>query len=122
MFLPIQTAVPLREQGRIRIIGGSLRQRHPAFPQIPSLAEQGARNFNGDPWFSIWGPPRMPAAQAEQLRTAVVAALADPALKDTLTQQGLIIETTTPAELLARTRAESALWTRVVRDANIKPE
>jgi tripartite-type tricarboxylate transporter receptor subunit TctC len=64
----------------------------------------------------------MPAAQVEQFRTAIVAALADPALKDTFTQQGLIIETTTPAELLARTRAESALWTRVVREANIKPE
>jgi tripartite-type tricarboxylate transporter receptor subunit TctC len=122
MFLPIQAAVPLREQGRIRIVGSSLRQRHPAFPQIPSLAEQGARNYDGDPWFSMWGPPRMPAAQVEQFRTAIVAALADPALKDTFTQQGLIIETTTPAELLARTRAESALWTRVVREANIKPE
>jgi tripartite-type tricarboxylate transporter receptor subunit TctC len=122
MFLPIQAAVPLREQGRIRIVGSSLRQRHPAFPQIPSLAEQGARDYDGDPWFSMWGPPRMPAAQVEQFRTAIVAALADPALKDTFTQQGLIIETTTPAELLARTRAESALWTRVVREANIKPE
>jgi tripartite-type tricarboxylate transporter receptor subunit TctC len=122
MFLPIQAAVPLREQGRIRIVGSSLRQRHPAFPQIPSLAEQGARNYHGDPWFSVWGPPRMPAAQVEQLRAAFVAGLADPALKDTLTQQGLIIETSTPADLLAHTRAESALWTRVVREANIKPE
>jgi tripartite-type tricarboxylate transporter receptor subunit TctC len=122
MFLPIQTGVPLRDQGRIKIIGGSLRQPHPAFPQIPSLAEQGARNFHGDPWFSVWGPPRMPAAQVEQFHAAVVAALADPALKETLTQQGLIVVTTTPAELLARTRAESALWTRVVREANLKPE
>jgi tripartite-type tricarboxylate transporter receptor subunit TctC len=122
MFLPIQTAVPLRDQGRIKIIGGSLRQRHPAFPQIPSLAEQGARNFHGDPWFSVWGPPRMPAAQAEQVRTAVISALADPALNETLTTQGLIVVTTTPAELLKRTRDESVLWARVVREANIKPE
>lgn len=122
MFLPIQAAVPLREQGRIRIIGGSLRQRHPAFPQIASLAEQGARNYHGDPWYSAWAPPRMPAEQVEQLRSVIEAALADPSLKDTLTQQGLIVETTTPAELLTRTRAESALWARVVREANIKPE
>lgn len=122
MFLPIQVAVPLRDQGRIRIVGSSLRERHPAFPQIPSLAEQGARNYHGDPWFSVWGPPRMPAAQAEQVRTAVVAALAEPALKGSFAQQGLIVVTTTPAELQERTRAEQALWTRVVREANIKPE
>jgi hypothetical protein len=34
----------------------------------------------------------------------------------------LIVETTTPAELLTRTRAKSALWARVVREANVKPE
>jgi tripartite-type tricarboxylate transporter receptor subunit TctC len=122
MFLPIQTAVPLRDQGRIRIIGGSLRQRHPAFPQIASLAEQGARNYHCDPWYSAWAPPRMPAAQVEQLRGGIEAALADPGIRNSFTQQGLIVETTTPAELLTRTRAESALWARVVREANIKPE
>jgi tripartite-type tricarboxylate transporter receptor subunit TctC len=122
MFLPIQVAVPLREAGRIRIIGGSLRERHPHFPDIPSLQEQGARNYHADPWFAVWGPPKMPAAQVEQYRAAVVAALGDPAVKDSFTKQGLIIKTGTPAELLALTRAESALWTRVAREANLKPE
>jgi tripartite-type tricarboxylate transporter receptor subunit TctC len=122
MFLPIQVAVPLREAGRIRIIGGSLRERHPGFPDIPSLQEQGARNYHADPWFSMWGPPRLPAAQAEQYRAAVAAALAEPVVKESLTRQGLILKTTSPAELLAMTKAESALWTRVAKDANLKPE
>jgi tripartite-type tricarboxylate transporter receptor subunit TctC len=122
MFLPIQVAVPLREAGRIRIIGGSLRERHPGFPDIPSLQEQGARNYHADPWFAVWAPPKMPAAQVEQYRGAIVAALADPAVKENLTKQGLILRTTTPAELLAMTKAESALWTRVAKQANLKPE
>jgi tripartite-type tricarboxylate transporter receptor subunit TctC len=109
MFLPIQVAVPLRE-------------RHPGFPDIPSLQEQGARNYHADPWFSMWGPPRLPAAQAEQYRAAVAAALAEPAVKESLTKQGLILKTTSPAELLAMTKAESVLWTRVAKDANLKPE
>lgn len=122
MFLPIQVAVPLREAGRIRIVGGSLRERHPNFPDILSLQEQGARDYHADPWFAVWGPPRMPAAQVEQYRAALAAALADAGVKEGLTKQGLILKTGTPAELLALTRAESALWTRVAREANLKPE
>jgi tripartite-type tricarboxylate transporter receptor subunit TctC len=122
MFLPIQVAVPLRDAGRIKIIGGSLRNRHPGFPDIPSLQEQGAKNYHADPWFSIWGTPKMPPALVEQYRAAIAAALADPTVNDSLTRQGLILKSGTPAELVALSKAESALWTRVVRESNIKPE
>jgi len=122
MFMPIQVAVPLRDAGRLKIIGGSLRERHPGFPDIPSLQEQGAQNFHADPWFSIWGAPKMSAALVEQYRAAIMAALDDVAVKDKLTKQGLILKTSTPAELLALTKAESALWTQMVRNSNIKAE
>ena len=122
MFMPIQVAVPLRDAGRLKIIGGSLRDRHPGFPDIPSLQEQGAKNFHADPWFSVWGTPKMPATLVEQYRAAINAALADTAVRDKLTQQGLILKTSTPAELLALTQAESALWTQMVRNSNIKAE
>lgn len=122
MFMPIQVAVPLRDAGRLKIIGGSLRERHPGFPDIPSLQEQGAQNFHADPWFSIWGTPKMSAALVEQYRAAIMAALDDVAVKDKLTKQGLILKTSTPAELLALTKAESALWTQMVRNSNMKAE
>jgi tripartite-type tricarboxylate transporter receptor subunit TctC len=122
MFMPIQVAVPLRDAGRLKIIGGSLRDRHPGFADIPSLQEQGAKNFHADPWFSVWGTSKMPAPLVEQYRTAIIAALADTVVHDKLTQQGLILKTTTPAELLALTKAESALWTQMVRNSNIKAE
>ena len=122
MFLPIQTAVAQQRAGRIRIVGGSLKERHPGFPEIPSLHEQGARDFHVDPWYGIWGTPKLPAPLAEQYRQAIIAALDDAAVRESLSKQGLIIKSGTPAELLAMARAESALWTRMVRNSNIKPE
>lgn len=122
MFMPIQVAVPLRDAGRLKIIGGSLRERHPGFPDIPSLQEQGAKNYHGDPWYSVWGTPKMPSEAAEQYRTAIIAALNDPAVKENLTRQGLIIKTSTSAELLALTKAEDALWARIMKEIKIKPE
>ena len=64
----------------------------------------------------------MPSAAAEQYRTAIIAALNDPAVKENLTKQGLIIKTSTSAELVALTKAEAALWARIVKEVNIKPE
>ncbi len=115
MFMPVQVAVQHQRSGRVKIIGGSLRERHPGFPDIPSLQEQGAKGFEVDPWYAIWGSPKISAALAEQYRTAIIAALEDAAVKESLVKQGQIIKWGTPAELLALARAEFALWARVVR-------
>ena len=115
MFMPVQVAVQHQRSGRVKIIGGSLRERHPGFPEIPSLQEQGAKGFEVDPWYAIWGSPKISAALAEQYRTAIIAALEDAAVKESLVKQGQIIKWGTPAELLALAHAEFALWARVVR-------
>jgi hypothetical protein len=43
-------------------------------------------------------------------------------IKENFLKQGLIIKTSTPAELIALTKAESALWSKVIGLTNIKPE
>ena len=73
------------------------------------------RNTEVDPWYAIWGSPKIPATLAEQYRTAIIAALEDAAVRESLVKQGQIIKWGTPAELLALARAESASWARVVR-------
>ena len=122
MFMPIQVAVPLEKSGKLRIIGGTLKARHPDFPDIPSLSELGAKDFQVDPWFSIWGPPKLSQALVENYRNAIISSLQDPAIKESFKKQGLIIKTSTPLELLNLTKAESKLWTKVISMTNIQPE
>jgi len=122
MFLPIQTAVSQQRSGRVRIIGSSLKDRHPGFAEIPTLHEQGAKDFNVDPWYGIWGTSKLTTAQAEQVRQAIIAALSDAAVKDSLTKQGLIIKTGTSQELLTMAMTESAMWTRMLANIKIKPQ
>ena len=122
MFMPIQVAVPLSQVGKLRIIGGSLKERHPHFPDIPSLHELGAKDFNVDPWYSVWGPPNLSKNLVENYRNAIISALNDNSIKESFQKQGLIIKTTTPSELVSLTKAEFALWSRVIGLTNIKPE
>jgi tripartite-type tricarboxylate transporter receptor subunit TctC len=121
MFMPIQVAVPLQRSGQLKIIGGSLRYRHPAFPDIPTLQEQGAADYDVDPWYAVWGPPKLPAALVARYHAAIAAAIAQPEVKENMTKEGLILKTNTPDQLLALAREESARWARVVKAANIKP-
>lgn len=122
MFLPIQVAVPLASAGRLKIIGGSLRERHPNFPDIPSLQEQGAKGYHADPWFAVWGSSKVSGELAEKYREAFASALRVPETRDNLTKQGLILKTSTPAELQRMAQAESEMWARVIQTAQIKPE
>ena len=122
MFMPIQVAVPLEKSGKLKIIGGTLKSRHPDFPEIPSLSELGAKDFQVDPWFSIWGPPKMSSVMVDTYRNAILSSLQDTIIKESFKKQGLIIKTSTPAQLLSLTKAESKLWTKVISLANIQPE
>lgn len=122
MFLPIQVAVPLEQAGRLKIIGGSLRERHPGFPGIPSLHEQGAEGYHADAWYAVWGSPKISGEQAARYQRAIVAALSAPEVEAALAKQGLILKTSTPEELLRMAEAESDMWTRVIQTAQVKPE
>jgi len=123
MFVPIQIAVPQRNAGLIKIIGSSLLERHPNFPSIPSLNEQGATGYNADPWYGAWGSPKVTSELAQTYRAAFITAMNDPEVKNSLVEaQGLILRSSTPEELQAMAEKESAMWTKVIREANIKPE
>jgi tripartite-type tricarboxylate transporter receptor subunit TctC len=122
MFMPVQVAAPQQQAGRLRILGGTLRQRHPAYPEIPTLQEQGVRDYEVEPWYGVWAPPRLPPATAARYREAIVAALAEPEVKTAFDKQGLIVKTCTPDELVRIARAEFDLWSGVVKAANIRPE
>jgi tripartite-type tricarboxylate transporter receptor subunit TctC len=122
MFMPVQVAALLQQTGRLRILGGSLRQRHPAYPDIPTLQEQGVRDYEVDPWYAVWGPPKLSAAAVNSYRDAIIAAMAEPDVKASFDKQGLIIKSSTPDELTRIARAEFDLWSAVVKSANIRPE
>ncbi|MGN1057436.1 MAG: Bug family tripartite tricarboxylate transporter substrate binding protein [Comamonas sp.] len=122
MFIPIQVAAAQKATGRIKIIGGSLRDRHPQFPDIPSLHEQGAQGFHADPWYAVWGSPKVSAQQAKEYRDACLDAFADPAVAKNFSDQGLIIKPSTPEELKAIAQREFQMWSEVVKKGNIRLE
>lgn len=119
MFLPIHVALPMQKGGRIKLLGQTLRERHPLFPDLPSIHEQGVRDFNVDLWFGVWGPLNMTRDLVTKYNTELRGIINAADTKEKFAQQGLVPLTSTPEELQKKSAAEFEKWGQVVRDAKI---
>ena len=110
------------KSGALRAIGTLTPQRTPAAPEIPTLAEQGLANFAVEAWFAVIGPKGLPPAQVKKAHDAVVAAFADPAVKESMAKQGNNIAISTPEEAQAAFRRELAKYAALVKKVGLEPQ
>jgi tripartite-type tricarboxylate transporter receptor subunit TctC len=114
---------PFLKSGQLRGIMVTGAQRVPAFPDIPTAAEQGISDFEITAWIGLMGPPDLPADIVARTNAALKTAMADPETAKKITDQGDEAGGgLSAAELGARMRREHALWGDVVRRAGIKVE
>jgi tripartite-type tricarboxylate transporter receptor subunit TctC len=120
MFVPLGVAIAFGQSGKVHAIGGSARERSPLAQQIPSLHEQGVKDFDFLAWFSAWGPAGMPQDIVAKYNTALHEVLADPEVRDTLAKYGASVRTSTPQELDRLNREDYAVLAKLVKEAKIK--
>jgi tripartite-type tricarboxylate transporter receptor subunit TctC len=110
------TALPLVQAGQIRALGAGMATRMRAMPALPTLQEQGLRDFECYTWNAILAPADTPKPIVERLNTAINRALADEAVIAHLRDAG--IEPTpnnTPEETAGFVKAELAKWAPIVK-------
>src|SRR5258708_21202232 len=90
MFLPVHVALPKIKAGQIKVLGETLKERHPLFPDIPSLHEQGVTGYDVDLWIGVWGPPGMPADLVAKYNPEIPAIVPLPGMPEQLPSQGLV--------------------------------
>ncbi len=122
MFLPIHVALPKIRAGQIKVLGESLKERHPLFPDIPSLHEQGVTGYNVDLWIGVWAPPGMPADILAKYNSDIRAIVAEPEMRNQLASQGLVPNTGTPEQFAQLVKSDYDKWGKVIRAAHIKAD
>jgi tripartite-type tricarboxylate transporter receptor subunit TctC len=83
----LATIAPLVRGGKLRLVGVSMKTRHPQFADAPPIAESGLPGFEFNSWFAILAPAGTPKDVAARLSSEVVKALADPEVRDKLNLQ-----------------------------------
>ena len=118
-------ALPQVRAGTIKAYAVTAKNRLAAAPDIPTVDEAGLPGFYVSNWQAFWVPKGTPKAVIDKLNSAVVDALADPAVRQRLADLGqdfLPIEEQTPEALGALQKAEIEKWWPIIKAANIKAE
>jgi len=108
--------------GTLRPIGLLTSRRVPAAPEIPTMAEQGLANFEVEAWFAVIGPKGMSAAAVKKAHDALVAAFADPTVKETMEKQGNTISISSTEQAQAAFRRELAKYAALVKKVGLEPQ
>jgi len=122
MMMPLHLAMPLRADGKLKVIGSTRAERDPQYKDVTTLQEGGVAGFDEDSWLALWGPKGMPPAVVAAYNAGLREALASPEVKDALAKQGLTLQPGSPDDLLKAANAEYQKWAVVVRNAQIKAE
>jgi tripartite-type tricarboxylate transporter receptor subunit TctC len=111
------------KSGKIRAYAVTSDKHLSAAPDIPIVDEVGLPGFYIELWSGIWVPKGTPKDVVGKLNSAVMDALADPAVRKRLEEAGLDIpprEQQSPEALGAYQQAEVKKWWPMIKAANIK--
>ncbi|MFT8245688.1 Bug family tripartite tricarboxylate transporter substrate binding protein [Roseomonas sp. BN140053] len=119
MVVPVNSAVPLRRDGRLRMLAVASGARAGTAPDVPTLAEAGFPGLEMDVWYGLLAPARTPPAVIRRLNEEMALMLRDPAVEQLLRNQDLVPAAGPPEAFAALLAAEKARWTGVIRAAGI---
>ena len=123
IFNPIAEILPqVRAGGKVRTLAVTSPKRAPDIPDVPTLAESGLPGFAVTPWSGIYAPAGTPPAIVNRLNTEINRMMQQPETRERILSTGLVPVGGTPAELGNYLKSEIARWTKVVKEAGIKPE
>jgi tripartite-type tricarboxylate transporter receptor subunit TctC len=121
-FATLPAVIPQIRGGKVRAVALASKQRNPAVPDVPTMAEWGVPDFEVGTWSALIGPKGLPAEVVQKVNAAVAAVLADPTVRQRLVDDGAEVATMSPAELGSFMKAENVRWVKVVKDAGVKPQ
>ena len=112
-------AMPHVKTGRLRALGMTSLTRSPAYPEVPAVAES-VPGYQSTLWYALLAPAGTPQAIIKKVHGETGKALAAPQMRERLLALGATPVGNSPQELQNFVRDEIAMWTRLVRQTNIR--
>jgi len=120
MFIPISSAMPLVQSGRLRALTIVRKERSPRPPNVPTIAEAGMANFDIAEWWGLLAPARTARSAVNRLRAETVRAVERPEVADRLGAAGVEMITSTPEELREYVVVEIRKYRDIIQRAGIR--
>jgi tripartite-type tricarboxylate transporter receptor subunit TctC len=115
------TAASHVKAGRVRALGVGAKQRIAVLPDVPPIADT-LPGYEARGWNGILAPAGTPKPVIERLNHEIVKIVRSPEFNQVLATEGATAVGNTPAEFDAVIRADIAKWTKIIREAGIRPQ
>lgn len=120
LFTTLSTASAQIQAGKLRALAITSSKRMPEFPNVPTFAEQGYPKLVALTWFSLSGPPGMPAPLVDKLNKEVRKIMQSQAAKDMLSKSSMETFDWDSARFTQYVGEELKQWAPMIK--TVKPE
>jgi tripartite-type tricarboxylate transporter receptor subunit TctC len=120
VFVPVAAALPHVQSGKLKALAVTSAARLAQLPNVPTMVEQGYKDFVVEQWQAVYVPAKTPAATVQRLHQEVSRILKDKEVVANFEKLGIHVVDGSPAQLAQRQAADSQRWAAVIREAGIK--
>ncbi|MGE5527022.1 MAG: Bug family tripartite tricarboxylate transporter substrate binding protein [Rhodospirillaceae bacterium] len=121
LFTTTLAAMPHVQAGRLRALAVTSPTRWPSLPELPTVSESGVPGYDVMTWYMLLAPAKTPPAIVAKLQADTATAVRHPLAEKVLGGEGGQLVGGSSAEATALLKRETALWTKVIKEAGIKP-
>jgi tripartite-type tricarboxylate transporter receptor subunit TctC len=107
--------------GKLRMIVVAGPNRHPDFPDVPTLEENGIHGVDGGPHFAFYATAGAPREAIERLNREVIRLMQEPQVRERFKALAVeLAEPMTPAEFAAYVKKEYDRYAKLIPELGIK--
>ena len=121
-FEVIPVAGPFIKSGRLRALGVSSKTEIPALPGVKPIADIAVPGFQMETWQGVFAPIGTPPEITEKLGREIAIVVQMPQIQQRMQEMGLIPDWRHNQEFKDFLQQDFAMWGKLVKEANIKPE
>ena len=120
MFCDVPPAMSLIEAGKIRALGVTTKERVPAVPNIPPLAEVGVPGYDTASWHTVTTTANVPKPIVDKLAANIRDIMGDASVTDALVKDGALPQVSpSPDEMKRFVETEIVRWGKVIEQAGL---
>lgn len=118
-FSTLPAAVSQVNAGRLRALGVTSLKRSSTFPQVPTIAEQGVKDFEVVGWFGMFAPAKTPSVIVSQINAAANKALAVKEVNERMLSSGVEVVGGNSASFAKQVKSDVQKWNKVAEQAGL---
>lgn len=121
-FDTMTAATPHVKSGKVIALAQTRLKRSKAYPDLPTVAEEGYPGFDASTWYGLVGPGKMAPALAKRMNDDVNKVLAMPNVMERLDQYGAEDGGGSAEKFAELMRNERQVWAKVIKEAKVTTE